>query len=96
MGEGSDCVIKGSSASAGDFWHSLEVVGESSAVNEVGQCKLYKDRGNLMQEEPTVSIAILRGRNSRDMQIKSRKAQQAISNRRVSRLEKAEDNGRTF
>ena len=36
MGDGSDCVINGSSASAGDFWHSLEVVGESSAVNEVG------------------------------------------------------------
>lgn len=50
MGDGSDCVINGSSASAGDFWRNLEVVGETSAVNEVGQCKLYTDRRNLSSE----------------------------------------------
>ena len=50
MGDGRDCIINGSGASAGDIWHRSEVVGESLAMNEVGQCKLYKDRRNLSSE----------------------------------------------
>jgi hypothetical protein len=47
---GKDCVINGSGAPAGDFWHRSRVVGESSAVSEVGQCKLYNHSGKLSSE----------------------------------------------
>ena len=39
-----DIVVNGSGSPAGDVFVGLEVVGEPSPVNEVGQCNLYNDR----------------------------------------------------
>ena len=50
IGDGRDCVINGAGAPAGDFWHRAKVVGESAAVSEVGQCKLYSHSAKLSSE----------------------------------------------